>query len=65
MRGSQLITRGEVIRLMEDGALVKCRVLSCVATEGGGCLAGLEILEGNRIGETITAKLRACDTEAG
>ncbi len=51
LRGEQLLAPGDVIQVMDQGSLVKCRgSLSCLAVEGGGCLAGLEILEGERKG---------------
>jgi len=59
LRGGQLLAPGDVIQVMDQGSLVKCRVLSCLAAEGGGCLAGLEILEGSRKGERIQATLTA------
>lgn len=59
MSGGQLIASGDVIRMMDQGSLVRCRVLSCLATEGGACLASLEILEGDRKGQKISATLRA------
>jgi hypothetical protein len=59
MRGSQLIARGDIVRVMDKGSPIQCRVLSCLATADGACVAGLEILEGERKGERITATLRA------
>ena len=59
MSGGQLIARGDVIKVMDQGSVVKCRVLSCLAAENGACLAGLEILEGPRKGEKIRATLKA------
>ena len=56
--GTQLLERGEVIQFMDKGELLKCRVLSCLAVEGGGCYAALEVLEGDRKGERIETKLR-------
>jgi hypothetical protein len=61
MRGGQLIAQGDLIRIMDQGSTVQCRVLSCLATEDGTCLARLEILEGERKGEKISATLRAGD----
>ncbi len=58
LEGGQLLARGDVIQLMDGGEAVKCRVLSCLAADGGGCFAGLEIIEGPRAGECIDAKLR-------
>ncbi len=58
LRGEQLLAPGDVIQVMDRGSHVKCRVLSCLALEGGGCLASLEILEGERKGERIQATLR-------
>lgn len=59
LEGGQLLARGDVIQLMDGGETVKCKVLSCLAAEDGGCFAGLEIVEGPRTGERIDAKLRA------
>ena len=59
MSGGQLIAAGDLIRVMDEGSLVQCRVLSCLATEDGACLANLEVLEGARKGEKISATLRA------
>lgn len=55
VRGGQLLAPGDVIQVMDQGSLVKCRVLSCLAVEGGGCFAGLEILEGERMQTTLRA----------
>ncbi|GEM_PF-698634 len=57
MRGAQLMAPGDVIRLMDQGSLLKCRVLSCLATEDGGCLANVVVMEGERKDEKIQAKL--------
>ena len=54
VRGGQLLAPGDVIQVMDQGSPVKCRVLSCLAVEGGGCLAGLEILEGKRNNSFMT-----------
>ncbi len=59
MSGGQLIASGDIIRVMDKGSVVKCRVLSCLASEDRACLASLEILEGERKGEKITSTLRA------
>lgn len=59
MRGTQLLAPGEVILLMDQGAPLKCRVLSCLAAEDGGCLASVEVVEGERQGEKIRAMLKA------
>jgi hypothetical protein len=59
MSGGQLIARGDVIKVMDQGSPVQCRVLSCLATEDGACLASLEILEGDHKGQKISATLRA------
>jgi hypothetical protein len=58
VRGAQLLAPGDIIQVMDEGTLVKCRVLSCLAVESGSCLAGLEMLEGKRKGERIQMKLR-------
>lgn len=59
VQGAQLIERGEIVRVMEGGAEIKCRVLSCIATEGGACLANLEIVGGEQTGRKFEAVLRA------
>ena len=59
LSGGQLLAPGDVIQVMDRRELVKCRVLSCLAVEGGGCLAGLEIIEGKRKGQRMEAVLRA------
>jgi hypothetical protein len=61
MSGGQLIASGDIIRVMDQGSPVQCRVLSCLATEDGACLASLEVLEGDRKGEKISATLRAAE----
>lgn len=57
MRGRQLLAPGDVIDVMDQGVSVKCRVLSCLATEDGGCFASLQILEGERQGQRLETKL--------
>lgn len=64
MRGTQLLAAGDLIQLMDQGTVLKCRVLSCLATEDGGCLASVEIIEGERTGEKIRTVLRAGESEA-
>lgn len=59
LSGGQLLAPGDVIQVMDRGSLVKCRVLSCLALDTGASLVNLEILEGERKGERIQAKLRA------
>ena len=61
VKGSQLLARGDVVRVMEQEVLLTCKVLSCVAAEGGGFHASLEIVEGDRTGERITATLRPAE----
>jgi len=63
VEGGQLLAQGDVIQVMDKGVPVKCVVLSCLAVEDGGCLAGLEILDGERKGERFSTKLRACERE--
>lgn len=58
LEGGRLLAGGDVIQLMDGGETVKCRVISCLAADDGGCFAGLEIIEGPRAGERINAKLR-------
>ncbi len=58
VKGGMLISRGDVIQVVDDGILTKCEVLSCLTTGQEGCLATLEILEGPRKGQKIQTKLR-------
>jgi hypothetical protein len=62
MRGGQLLAAGEIIQVMDQGAPIKCRVLSCLGTDDGACLASLEILEGERKGDRVRTTLRAGET---
>ncbi len=64
MRGTQLVAPGDVIQLMDQGSLLKCQVLSSLATPDGGFYANVQIVEGDRKGEKISAKLRP-GTEEG
>jgi len=64
IKGGMLIQRGEVIQLMDHGSLVKCRVISCLAMKEGSCWATLEILEGERSGVRIEARLRPGDSRS-
>jgi hypothetical protein len=57
--GRSLLGPGDIITMMDDGSPLECKVLSCITTDDGACLASLEILEGERKGERITTKLRA------
>ena len=61
LRGSQLLARGDVIRIMDDEGPIKCRVLSCLAKDDGSCAASLEILEGDRTGQRIQTVLRPAE----
>jgi hypothetical protein len=61
LSGAQLMSPGEVIKVMDEGTLVECRVLSCLAAEPGKCRADLEILDGPRKGQRIGATLRVQD----
>jgi hypothetical protein len=63
LRGGQLLAPGDVIQVMDQGSPVKCRLLSCLAGEGGAFLASLEILEGDRKGERIQTTLRASEKQ--
>ncbi len=58
-RGSQLVGPGDVIQLMEDGTLLTCKVLACLALEEGRCQASVEVIEGPRKGERIRSVIRA------
>lgn len=59
IQGGQLLARGDIISVMEQGVPVSCRVLSCLAVEDGACFARLEFLEGERKGEHVETLLRA------
>jgi hypothetical protein len=59
LKGGQLISSGDVVRVMEQGAPVNCRVVSCIAAPDGTCHASLEVLEGPKAGQRISAKLKA------
>ena len=61
MRGAQLMAPGDVIQLVDKGQILKCRVLSCLATEDGCCLANVVVMEGERKDEKIQAKLTPGD----
>ena len=61
LRGDQLLCRGDVVYVMDEGIPTKCRVLSCLGTERGSCLAGLEILEGPKKGIRMETTLVAGD----
>jgi len=63
VQGAQMLARGDVIHVMDQGAVVRCRVLSVIAAESGGCFAALEILEGERKGQRIETLLRPRDPE--
>jgi len=64
IRGGQLLARGDVIQLMDNGTPVKCRVLSCLAADEERCFCALEIVEGERKGERIETILRAGERSA-
>jgi hypothetical protein len=57
LKGGQLLMSGDVIQIADRDSSLKCRVLSCLGTGDGGCLASLEVLEGERKGERIKTKL--------
>ena len=59
LRGDQLLRRGDIVHVMDDGNPTKCRVLSCLGTESGSCLASLEILEGPKKGTRMDTTLVA------
>ena len=65
MRGGQLISRGEIIQLMDGSTVLKCRVLSCLALDDGACYASVEVAEGERKGERIRTRLRASGEKDG
>jgi hypothetical protein len=57
LKGKQLLASGDIIRIGDPESPLKCRVLSCLGTDDGGCVASLEVLEGERKGERIRTKL--------
>ncbi len=61
LSGAQLMARGDVITMMDEGVPVKCMVLSCIGESDGKCLATVEFLEGPRKGSRISASLRTRD----
>jgi hypothetical protein len=63
LTGGQLLTRGDVVRVMDEGSAVRCRVLSTIAGPDGACHASLEILEGPKAGQRMRATLKAGGTE--
>ncbi len=63
IRGAQLVAQGDIIRIMDEGSLVSCKVLSCLSAQDGSCVAGLEILEGERQGQRIQTTLRPMDDQ--
>ncbi len=65
LKGGQLLASGDIIRIGERESPLKCRVLSCLATDDGGCLASLEVLEGERKGERINTRLMPGDPSDG
>mgnify|MGYP006900795999 FL=1 len=58
LSGAQLMSRGDIITMMDAGSPVKCLVLSCIGDNQGMCMATVEILEGPKKGERLTASLR-------
>jgi hypothetical protein len=63
LRGSQLLARGDIIKVMDEGSPISCKVLSCLGNPDGSCVAGLEILEGERQGQRIQTTLRLMDEQ--
>jgi hypothetical protein len=59
LSGAQLLAKGDIITVVDDGVHVKCRVISCLAVEDGSCMASLEIIDGNRAGSKMEALLKA------
>jgi len=57
LKGGQLLASGDIIHIGDRESPLKCRVLSCLGTNDGGCLASLEVLDGERKGERIKTKL--------
>ncbi len=63
LAGNKLMERGEIIKIMDQGQLVECKVISCLIEDGDSCIASLEILTGDRKGERIQTKLRPMSEE--
>jgi hypothetical protein len=61
MRRDQLVSPGDIIEIKEDQDLLKCRVLSCLAVEDGGCVASVVVLDGPRKGDKIQGYLKTDD----
>lgn len=59
LRGDQLLCSGDIVHVMDEGSPTRCRVLACLATESGSCLASLEILEGPKKGIRLDTSLVA------
>ncbi|MFH1114507.1 MAG: hypothetical protein V1792_11350 [Pseudomonadota bacterium] len=65
LKGGQLLAVGDIIRIGERDSPLKCRVLSCLGTDDGGCLASLEVLDGERKGERIKTRLMPGNPDGG
>jgi hypothetical protein len=61
LKGGQLVARGDVVRVMDEGSLVSCRVISCLVAPDGSCHASIEILEGPKTGQRIDTTLKATE----
>jgi hypothetical protein len=59
LRGDQLLCRGDIITLMDEGAPTKCKVLSCLGTDSGSCIASMEYIEGPKKGKRLETSLVA------
>ena len=59
MHGKQLLSTGDIVRLMDGEDLLKCKVLACLAAEDGSCYASVEVIEGPRKGERIKSVMQS------
>jgi len=59
LRGDQLLRCGDIITLMDEGTPTKCKVLSCLGTGSGSCVAGVEFIEGPKKGKRLETSLVA------
>jgi hypothetical protein len=59
MRGEQLVSPGDIIEINDKGDQLKCRVLSCLAVEDGGCVASVVVLEGPKKGDKLQGYLKS------
>ena len=61
LRGDQLLCRGDIITLMDEGTPTRCKILSCLGANNGSCLARVEFIEGPKKGKRLETSLVAKD----